>query len=350
MKRFRLLIFFFVLLFMIPYGVRARENVVNIYFFHSNECPHCKEELKFLDSVSARYSFVKIYKYEVHDEDNNNKYKEVASLYKMKGDTVPFTVIGDKVFTGFSDYKSKVVFMKTIIYYSRHSYVDRVSFVVGNGETSIDTVNDDDISVDEFIKSYGNYKIIGFINSDDVIVDFSAMMFSFFTEVNAINILFIVGILFLISRVKSIRERTIYIGLYVCSYLISNAIFLVNMDSLRIVFVVFFGVIFGVFGIRYLILRFCKMTWDRKNELKWLLFVLGGGINNFIKFRYFSGYLDDMMEVIYMNMLSLIDTVYIYAINSFVVFLSFLVIFGILLFFRSILLKGVMRREAKLVD
>ena len=350
MKRFRLLIFFFVLLFMIPYGVRARENVVNIYFFHSNECPHCKEELKFLDSVSARYSFVKIYKYEVHDEDNNNKYKEVASLYKMKGDTVPFTVIGDKVFTGFSDYKSKVVFMKTIIYYSRHSYVDRVSSVVGNGETSIDMVNDDDISVDEFIKSYGNYKIIGSINSDDVIVDFSAMMFSFFTEVNVINILFIVGILFLISRVKSIRERTIYIGLYVCSYLISNAIFLFNMDSLEIVVVVLGGVIFGGFGIRYLIGRFCKTTWDRKRELNGLFFVLGGVINNFIKFRYFSGYLGLMMEVIYMNMLSLVDTVYIYAINSFVVFLSFLVIFGILLFFRSILLKSVMRRESKLVD
>ena len=49
------------------------KNSVNIYFFHSNTCSHCKAENNFLKSIEKQYDNVNVYRYEVHDEKNTDK-------------------------------------------------------------------------------------------------------------------------------------------------------------------------------------------------------------------------------------------------------------------------------------
>ena len=46
------------------------KNLVNIYLFHSNTCPHCQEEIKTLEEFLKEYDNIKIYKYEISDDAN----------------------------------------------------------------------------------------------------------------------------------------------------------------------------------------------------------------------------------------------------------------------------------------
>ena len=86
-------------------GSKVEENKINLYLFHGQECPHCEEERKWLEKIEENYKdYLNVYKYEVwHDKDNAKIMEAVATSFDKKSDSVPFTVIGDKVFLGFSD-------------------------------------------------------------------------------------------------------------------------------------------------------------------------------------------------------------------------------------------------------
>ena len=54
--------------------VNAKEkNLVNIYLFYSDSCPHCKEEKKLLAEIQEDYDNVRIYQYEVNSDNNDEK-------------------------------------------------------------------------------------------------------------------------------------------------------------------------------------------------------------------------------------------------------------------------------------
>lgn len=78
---------------------------INLYLFHGSECPHCKEEVEWLKKIKTQYKdYVNIIKYEVwHDETNQKNMKKVSEKLDANADGVPFTVIGEKYFIGFSD-------------------------------------------------------------------------------------------------------------------------------------------------------------------------------------------------------------------------------------------------------
>lgn len=88
------------LLLFIPLHAKA-EEVVDIYFFHGDGCPHCSEEMEFLEEIKTKYS-VNIHMYEVwYNTENNRKMEIVKEHFNSKGG-VPFTVVGDQAFLGFS--------------------------------------------------------------------------------------------------------------------------------------------------------------------------------------------------------------------------------------------------------
>lgn len=109
------------LVFFIPLSVKAiskdyKDNVykivnqkqedgkVNLYLFHKKTCPHCKKEIEFLESIKSKYKDLNVYTYEISDsKENSNFMKTVKEQYKVTSNGVPFTVIGDSKFIGFSD-------------------------------------------------------------------------------------------------------------------------------------------------------------------------------------------------------------------------------------------------------
>ena len=71
MKKFVKIILLLIIIILSTNIVKAEEkNLVNIYFFHSNTCPHCKAERKLLDELENKYNNIKIYSYEISEEKN----------------------------------------------------------------------------------------------------------------------------------------------------------------------------------------------------------------------------------------------------------------------------------------
>lgn len=84
-------------------GVTKEKNKVNIYFFHGDGCPHCKEEFAFFDSIEKEYGkYYNLHTFEVwHNEYNSKLLKTFAYYLDKKVTGVPFTIIGEKVIVGF---------------------------------------------------------------------------------------------------------------------------------------------------------------------------------------------------------------------------------------------------------
>ena len=133
--------------------------MVNIYLFHSNTCPHCKEEIKVLDELQKEYSNIKIYKYEISDRNNLNLLDEIADIYDINVNGVPFTIIGDKYYIGFSHDNGKSTFIATIEYYSDNGYTDRVGEHIGNIPLPSYEEKEEQIDVDDYTEERTNYKI-----------------------------------------------------------------------------------------------------------------------------------------------------------------------------------------------
>lgn len=85
-------------------GTKAEENKINLYLFYGRECPHCEEERKWLETIKEDYEdYLNVYEFEVwHDEDNAKLMEVVATSFSKKTDGVPFTIIGDSVYFGYS--------------------------------------------------------------------------------------------------------------------------------------------------------------------------------------------------------------------------------------------------------
>jgi glutaredoxin len=84
-------------------------SVVNIYVFHTNTCPHCRDLLDFFEDLKMdndyNYKF-ELKLYEVSEDVNNKRKMMKASEYfDINYDElgVPFYVIGNKYRTGFKN-------------------------------------------------------------------------------------------------------------------------------------------------------------------------------------------------------------------------------------------------------
>ena len=160
MKKISKIIVFIIAFIIGLSNINAEEkNLVNIYLFHSNTCPHCKEEIKVLEELQKEYSNIKIYKYEISSRDNINLLDEIASIYDINIKGVPFTVIGDKYFIGFSHDNSKATFIAAIDYFSDNGYKDRVGEHIGNIPLPSYEVKEEKQDIDDYTEERTSYKI-----------------------------------------------------------------------------------------------------------------------------------------------------------------------------------------------
>lgn len=118
-------------LFM-PMIVNAKSNV-NLYLFYGEGCPHCAAEEKFLDSYLKDKNYIKLYKYEVwYNKDNQNNLKEVSNILNKPASGVPYLVIGDDVISGYLDGVTDEEIKSYVkIYSNKVDYEDKVGKYLG---------------------------------------------------------------------------------------------------------------------------------------------------------------------------------------------------------------------------
>lgn len=145
-----LFLFMFLVLF-IPNGVFAL-NEVNVYFFHSKTCDICEQERIYLQALKERYPNMRIYSYEISENDNYNLMQEAKNLFNETGSGVPFTVIADTPFYGFNQ-GLKGNFQRTVYLASTNKYSNKLGEKLG-----ITYSTDLDGEVEEY-KDNADYKI-----------------------------------------------------------------------------------------------------------------------------------------------------------------------------------------------
>lgn len=86
-------------------NTEVEEDTINIYLFYGEGCPHCAKEKKFFDEeLTKKYDNIEIHYFEVwSNEENSQILSKVKEEFKVSNSNVPFTVIGSKYLTGYSD-------------------------------------------------------------------------------------------------------------------------------------------------------------------------------------------------------------------------------------------------------
>lgn len=84
---------------------KVEDDKINIYFFRGEGCPHCADEEKWFKEIKEEYKDkINIYDFEVwHNDDNLELLDKVKKELNSKSTGIPFTVIGEEYFTGFSE-------------------------------------------------------------------------------------------------------------------------------------------------------------------------------------------------------------------------------------------------------
>ena len=106
-------------------------NKVNFYLFYLSTCPHCHEELEWLETIEKKYSYLNIIKYEV--QENSELYEKVVEKMNINDYHVPLTIIGSDYMIGYSSTKNED-FINLIKKYSTYSSCDVVNTIKNNGD------------------------------------------------------------------------------------------------------------------------------------------------------------------------------------------------------------------------
>lgn len=209
------IIYTLILFLMFIPSISAKENEVNIYFFHSNTCPHCKEEIKLLNELDEYYDNINIYKYEISNDNNSVLLSNIGTLLDVKITGVPFTIIGNKYFVGYSSENSKKTFISTIKYFSTYSYTDVVGkYIKENNFSNSEEITlptdgiTPDISPEEYNKNYANYTfnlpIIGQVDTSKLTLPLTTIVIGL---VDGFNPCAMWILLFLITMLVGLNDR-----------------------------------------------------------------------------------------------------------------------------------------------
>ena len=84
---------------------KENDDQITIYMFRGKGCGYCKKFLTYINSIVDDYGkYFKVQTYEVwYDKDNAELMKDVAEFLGEKAEGVPFIIIGDKTFNGYTE-------------------------------------------------------------------------------------------------------------------------------------------------------------------------------------------------------------------------------------------------------
>ncbi len=155
MKRKILILCLAVLSFLMPLMPKANaasesdEQKVTIYVFRGSTCPHCHEAMDYFKKLIKKEEFkdiVEVRHLEVWDDDENFEiakqvYTKMGHEEEYKG-SVPYIVIGDKEFSGFSSSTESSIEDAIKTTYENKEFVDEIKDIVGeHGEILVSKMN-----------------------------------------------------------------------------------------------------------------------------------------------------------------------------------------------------------------
>ena len=159
MKKFKLILLILAVLVIIPFGVFADEttedtateesNEVNVYLFHGDGCGFCEKAKTWFSEIEEEHGYkFELIKYEVwNDEANNNLMQAVANARKEEVGGVPYIIVGNQSWSGFSEEYTESILSKINSEYEqtpseRYDVMDFVDSDLSSAEEENNTVRD----------------------------------------------------------------------------------------------------------------------------------------------------------------------------------------------------------------
>lgn len=147
MKKIKFILLVFISFFLFNTDAFAKESI-KVYFFHGDGCPHCKEENKFLEKMKDKYPKIKVEKYEVwNNKDNQILMEKVKNKMDISENGVPLTIIGSTYVIGYTESFNDEI--ERIVNFYLDNNNNKYSDVVGNIKNN--TFKDKKV-IDEFEK------------------------------------------------------------------------------------------------------------------------------------------------------------------------------------------------------
>lgn len=90
---------------------KENDDKISIYIFRGHGCAYCKSFLSFLYSIVPEYGdYFNLISYEVwENEENAALFQQVSTFLNQPSDGVPYIIIGDQVFKGYtSSYDERI--------------------------------------------------------------------------------------------------------------------------------------------------------------------------------------------------------------------------------------------------
>lgn len=175
--------------------VEEKESTkVTVYLFYSSTCVHCKAENAFLNELASEYGdTIDIKRYEVTSNATNSNYMQLVKDRVGSTSTgVPFTVIGQKYYVGYSTSIGKT--MKNTI----DSYIKSI-----NGDSSNDDKDDNKEEVIEEDNKI-NLPLLGDVDAKQVSLPLVAMILG---TIDGFNPCAMWILLFLINMLFNMKDR-----------------------------------------------------------------------------------------------------------------------------------------------
>lgn len=221
-KKIFLLILFLILL--IPINVNAT-TTIDIHLFYSKTCPHCKAEKEYLKNLEKDNDNIEINLYEITDnKDNRALLKEVQDIIEAPSNYVPYTVIGNKHFQGFSN-DTKLKIENTIKAYEKGNYIDVVGGIIDKTITKDnyqELIKDKDIKVEDTV----DVPVLGKVDPKAVSLPLLAIIIG---TVDGFNPCAMWVLIFLISMLLNMKDKKRMWTLGITFLLTSAAVYLLFM-------------------------------------------------------------------------------------------------------------------------
>lgn len=106
----RLILIFLLVALVLPFSVLAQQenkqeiNRVELWFFHSDECPYCQQAKGFLSDLKANFPNLEIRQFEVSsDQSNGAIFNMMIDAYGVEDAGVPTFFIGDYYVSGYNE-------------------------------------------------------------------------------------------------------------------------------------------------------------------------------------------------------------------------------------------------------
>jgi thiol-disulfide isomerase/thioredoxin len=92
-------------------GKAKAAEKVKVYLFYGDGCPYCENAMTFFDNLDDKYKDkIELVKYEVwNDEENSKLMENVAAVLDEEVSGVPFIVVGEEPFSGYSEEYDKSI-------------------------------------------------------------------------------------------------------------------------------------------------------------------------------------------------------------------------------------------------